>query len=242
MTREPEHARSAEALGAYVLAALPADEAADVEAHVATCQRCRDDLSELRAAADLLAASAPPVVPPPALKQRIMAVVEAEAEVLRAAGPEADRPPAARRRRLGHLFPRPAVTAAAAAAALAAGVAGGIVLVDGQDRQPSTRVLSAKLTDPRVARSARASVHLSGDEARLVVQGLPDPPPRRVYQVWFKPADAPPVPSGTTFAVRSGTVELRRGLRRGEAVLVTHEPAGGSPAPTRPPLIVATPA
>lgn len=242
MSADAEHTRCAESLGAYVLGALPPDETTEVEAHLASCQRCREDLAELRVAADLLAVSPPPIVSPPALKGRIMTVVQAEAELLRAAGPQADQPSAPKRRGLGRLFPRPAITAAAAAAALAAGVAAGVVVVGDGDRKPAGRVLAARVTDPDLARSARASVRISGDEAELVVHGLPDPPPRRVYQVWFKGQGQPPLPAGTTFAVRSGTIELRRGLRKGEAVLVTHEPVGGSTTPTRTPLIVATPA
>lgn len=236
-----EHMRTAESLGAYALGALSPPEVEEVEAHLGACARCRDDLAELRTAADLLAMAAPVLVPPPELKGRVMEAVEAEAELLEAAGPQADRPQRRQREGLRRLFPRPVFTAAAAAVAMAAGIAFGVVLAGDAGQQPAGRVLAARVTDPVLARRSRASVELSDGRARLVVQGLPEPPRQRVYQVWIKAPEGAPVP-GTTFAVRSGAIELSRGLRRGEAVLVTHEPVGGSRTPTRTPLIVAQPA
>jgi anti-sigma factor ChrR (cupin superfamily) len=43
-----------ESLGAYVLGALEPDEAAAVEAHLASCERCRDELAELSPLPSLL--------------------------------------------------------------------------------------------------------------------------------------------------------------------------------------------
>jgi len=63
----------------------------------------------------------------------------------------------------------------------------------------------------------------------------------RTYQVWLQGPGRSPVPAGSSF-MRYGTVDVRCPVHRGDRLLVTIEPAGGSPRPTRPPLIVARPA
>ena len=238
-----DHDRHAEALGAYALRALPEDEVADLRAHLDGCADCRAELASLEAVVAVLPASALPVEAPAAVKGSVMSVVEAEADLLRAAGPPADRPAAARRRRgVRGLFPRPAVTAAAAAGALALGTAIGAVVIDGdsgnQDRD--ARIVAARIADPALP-GARAEVQLEGRQATLVVRGMPPPPRSRVYQVWIKSAGASPVPAGATFSLRNGRVDIPLAVRRGQSVLVTHEPVGGSPSPTRAPIIVSRP-
>ncbi|HEY6100635.1 MAG TPA: zf-HC2 domain-containing protein, partial [Anaeromyxobacter sp.] len=84
--RADDHFEFEESAGAYVLRALGDDETRAFEAHMEGCERCRDDVARLRVAADALPASAPPVAPPPELKERIMSIVRSEAELLQAAG------------------------------------------------------------------------------------------------------------------------------------------------------------
>lgn len=87
-----------------------------------------------------------------------------------------------------------------------------------------------------------ARLRVSGARAELIVTHLPPPPGGRIYQVWLAHRAGTPVP-GTPFTVSSrGTADLglagwAPGVTR---VLVTIEPAGGSPAPTSPPVIVAS--
>jgi anti-sigma-K factor RskA len=57
MGRQLKHEEIAELLGAYALDAVDADEAALVEAHLATCPRCRDEVRDHREVASLLAYS-----------------------------------------------------------------------------------------------------------------------------------------------------------------------------------------
>lgn len=235
MSAKDRHERCAQSLGAYALGALEDDESADVQSHLSACPGCRAELAGLQRAADALATSVTPLRAPPELGRRVMAAVRAQAAEA-APGGRAARPRRAWRR----LASRPAIALAAASLVLLGAVVAGVMLTS--ERAGPERVLSARITDQAMSDVARASVHVYGDHARLMVQGLPDPPARRVYQVWLKSATGPPVAAGATFAVRSGTVEIPRPLHRGEAVLVTHEPAGGSAAPTRPPLIVSAPA
>src|SRR6185295_13640898 len=64
-----------------VLGALAEPEAAAFAAHLEDCDGCRREVAELQVVADVLPMAAPQVVPPPALKGRIMAVVDAEAQL-----------------------------------------------------------------------------------------------------------------------------------------------------------------
>jgi len=239
-----EHAEVAEALGAYVLRALPDDELAVAEAHLPSCGSCRAEVASLQTAADALPISCPPIPAPGELHDRIMAVVDAEAELLQAAGSGADRasepgPRRGRRRlpRLGALSLRPVVAASAAAVLLAVGAAGGVTLLG--DDGPQVRTLSADVLDPSLRASTSASVRLKGTHASLVVRDLPEPPAGRVYQVWVKKPGRAPAPADAQFSVRTGTIEIPHEVHPSETVLVTSEPAGGSSTPTRTPLIVA---
>src|SRR3954462_4957661 len=99
MTRGPDHERWEDAAGSYVLNALPGAERAGYEAHLETCPACRAEVSELRVTVEALPVSAPPMLPPPALKARIMAEVEREAALLASAGQPTGTQPAARKRR-----------------------------------------------------------------------------------------------------------------------------------------------
>ena len=64
----PGHGAWSDAVGAYVLGALPPEECVGFEAHMADCPACRHDVADLQVAADALPVSVPPVAPPPALR------------------------------------------------------------------------------------------------------------------------------------------------------------------------------
>ena len=88
------HAHWADSAAAYVLGALPPEEVVGFREHMAGCPDCRRAVEELRMAADALPIGVQQLAPPPALKGRIMAVVESEAQLLAASGAGADRAPA----------------------------------------------------------------------------------------------------------------------------------------------------
>jgi anti-sigma factor RsiW len=231
-----EHDRWQDAVATYVLGALPEDERAGFEAHLAGCPACREELSDLRVAAEALPVAAPPMRPPPALKARIMAEVEREAELLRSAGPAADRPPRRRFAFPRFTLPTPAVAALACAALLiglgvgawAFGSSGGHTV----DFQRSG-TLSA---------SATAELDVKGDTAVLVARGLPEPPAGHVYQVWLQRDGQAPEPTAALFTPRrDGSATASVGDVKGvDKVMVSSEPVGGSPAPTTAPILTAT--
>jgi anti-sigma-K factor RskA len=219
------HDRWADAAGAYVLGAMAPEEREAFESHLATCSTCQGDVDELRPAAAALPMASPPMLPPPELKDRIMAEVEREAALLAQAGPAADRPapgpaPRTRRRRLPPLgFWR---LAPVAAAFLIVGVLVGSQVGGG----------SKDISFDR----AGAELELDGDQATLVADNVPPPPEGRVYEVWIQPkgADAPQ-PTNALFVPRSdgsAVAAIPGGVSDGDKVMVTDEPRGGSDTPT----------
>jgi anti-sigma-K factor RskA len=227
---------------AWVLGALPDDEAAQFAGHLPECDACRAEVARLQCVADVLALAAPPAEPSPGLKARIMDVVEREAEVLAAAGPEADRPQPARkpRERQGwwsRLLGHPWILATGAAALVAVGVVTG-VLVSGSGPEQTTRPVTA------VARAQGASGELvqRGDQAELRFTNMPPPPPGRVYQAWILRGNKPePDSVFTVDHYGRGSVMLRGDPRGAKAVLITDEPAGGSMTPSVQPYVSVTP-
>lgn len=243
-----DHARWADAAGAYLLDALEEDEKGRYEAHLESCHVCREDVEFLRVASDALPASVEQFAAPPALKDRIMTVVNAEAELLRAAGPEADRTrarqPRTGDRRWWQVVPRSALALAASVLLIVGGVTGW-VLSDGDSAGGRERTVFADVNAPG-APNAQAMLVVRGDNSTLVTEKLPRPGRGRVYQVWLKRSgvDAPE-PTAALFTVRhdgTASVDVPGSLEGVEAVLVTAEPEGGSQKPTSDPVIAAVPA
>ena len=87
----------------YALGALDEEERASFEEHLATCAQCAAEVRELQEVAGLLAAAAKPVVPPPALRDRILADARAVRPIsarasAAAAAPQLDASPKAQPR------------------------------------------------------------------------------------------------------------------------------------------------
>jgi anti-sigma-K factor RskA len=224
--------------GPWVLGALAEQDARAFALHLEDCPACRREVAELQVVADVLPMAAPQVVPPPALKGRIMAVVESEAQLLRAAGPEADRPPAAApaaeraSRRFGWLGRlRPLPVAVLATALLALGVAGGVLLSEGD----------STTSHPGFGPSgAKVALVVKGQHGELDLHGMPAAPQGKIYQVWLVSGKDKPRPTHTLFSVPAdgrARVEIIESLKGTDQVLVTAEPPGGSKQPTSAPLV-----
>jgi anti-sigma-K factor RskA len=220
-----DHARWEDFAGAYVLGAMAVAEREEFEAHMTTCAICREEVEELQPAADALPMASPLMVPPPQLKDRIMAEVGREAELLGAAGAGADRPERTERRRRGSWLSGWRL-APVAAAVLIAGVLVGTSL-NGSDQ----RTISANVE----AAGSSAELHVDGDQAMLVAENLPAPPEGRVYEVWLKhEGSETPAPTNVLFTPRGdGSAEAAIPSVDGVAqVLVTDEPYGGRDTPS----------
>lgn len=222
----------------YVLRAIPDGEWEGYEAHVSRCRVCAAKVDELSFVADALLSGVPQLSAPPEIRSRIMSVVHAEAELLNAAGAMADRPLQREPlRRFGLQWLRPWPAAVLAATLLALGIGGGVLLNGGAGDDPAKSIACAQAPS-----GASCQMRVAGDNAKLVVAGLPAPPQGRIYQVWLdRDNGTAPEPTEALFSVRNGraSVDVPGDLQGVKQVLVTHEPLGGSEVPTRQPIIAA---
>ena len=235
----PKYCGKGDTAAAYVLGALPEDEAYSFELHLTGCAMCQRDVHQLASAADGLATAVPTLPAPPELGARIKRIVRAEAELLHAAGPEADRPAAKARGRWRWVGPRFAVATLAVGAAC--GLVIGALVLGGST--PGTRAISAQVLQPGVAQDASATLHVTGESGTLSVSHFPSPPAGRVYEVWKLGSGKAPRPTDALFSVNSsgnGTVAVPGSLHGVREILVTAEPLGGSLHPTRNPILEAS--
>lgn len=234
-------AEAHELTAAYALDALDRDEREAYERHLATCERCRDELAALWEATEALAVAATGPAPAPELRDRVLAAARAEPHVVV--------PLAPRRQRV-----TPVLAAAAALAAAVALVVGlwGLSLSSDLDETRAAlereRATASILADPRARTvplqegSGRLVVAQDG-RAVVVLDGLEPAPAGKTYQLWLVNLRCcPPQPAGL-FPGDAGTdvVLLDRRVEDGFAVAVTLEDAGGVEAPTSDPVAASEP-
>lgn len=211
--------------------------------------------------AALLADGVPPVAPPPALRDALLARIAVTPQNLGHDAAPADEPPAVSDQ--GDPAPAPEAAAAEPARrprrllfALAAclvlivglGVAASVVIP--QLLRPAAVVALDKIENaPDAAQKTvslpsggHATAHWSASigSAVLVSDGLQPLDAKQTYELWFVRGDGPV--SAGVFAAEQGTTtaQLSGNMHAGDAIAVTVEPAGGSPTgkPTSQPIIV----
>ena len=238
MSERADHTRYEDDLAAYLLDALPGEEARDVERHIAGCPRCQERARWLQASVEVLPTSVEQLEPPPQLRERLMATVRAEAAAAaapqRAPGDDHRMGASEGRGWLGRLFalPRPALALGALLLALAAGALGYAAGTGGDGDQSTT--VQAEVAPP----GARATLVRDGDQGTLHVSGLPQHR-NRIYEVWL--ARGKQVrPAGLFQVDRSGrgAAAITGGLSDADQVMVSLEPPGGSAQPTSDPLVI----
>ena len=210
-------------IGAYLLGALPDDEAAAFERHLESCEQCREELAELTVAAEALPRAVEPVEPPARLKRELMRTVRAESSR------------SARRFRWRRPSFAPALAMSAAAVIAAIAIAAVALSTSGN----SARIVSARVTIP----GARAELVVPpgrGSGATLRVSGFPQPPRGDIYELWVQRGGK--VAPAALFSVTrdgNGAAAVGRSLSGVTAVMVTREVAEGVSSPTRPPIVFA---
>ena len=233
---------------AYVLGALTGEELERFSTHLEGCEACREEVTRLQVAADALPLAAPQLSAPPELKQRIMSAVgggTAERDAPHAGAAPADlaEPRVRRAREAQHAARRSTRrsprrwTVGAAGALAAAAIVLAVVALAGSGGGESSRVVRAQV----LAHGASASLRVRGRRAELLVNGMPQVPAKRTYQVWVQRGGAPQ-PTDALFSVSGSggaTVAVPGSIAGVKAVLVTAEPLGGSRTPTSAPVIVA---
>lgn len=214
MTRPLPHTEIQNLLGAFALDAVDEDEATTIEAHLATCPRCRDEVRDHREVASLLAYAGSPA--PDGLWERLAASLDeappaSEAPALGSVR-QISQPAAARTgrsRSSSRRRPAARVAAAVVAAGMLAGLGtiGGVQLQsafnkqDGPSSFPSEEAVRSRrleeATAALLAPDAR-TVHLLTPEKApiadavvrddgtgyLIGKGAPVLPDGRTYQLW----------------------------------------------------------
>ncbi|MEV5548478.1 anti-sigma factor [Streptomyces sp. NPDC052309] len=224
-------------VGAYVLHALPADEEAAFENHLAGCTSCRLEAEQLSGAAVRLGASETSA-PPADLRRRVLDRIGTVRQ-------DRPGPVASRRRRERRLWP--ALAASLAAAAALGGVAWWQSSEADTAREQSALALAetgrladvltapdATITTSKLEYGGNAAVVASRgqDRSAFIASQLPPLAGDRVYELWYadsgwyRPAGLLPATGGRQSRVLDGR------LSGATAVCITVEPAGGSPRPT----------
>lgn len=236
--------QAADLLPAYVLDALDDDERLLVDEELAASEALRDQYRRYQSTVDVLAAPTPLTVPPPALRDRVLALAGAEHEPVSIA----DRRSRMTRLALG--------LAAALILALAGVVAGLWAELNERDNQiasfqSASNRSSIDFSQPLVWTSLSAAGMPGtgyfcrtedGSVGWIVVEGMPVTT-GHVYQLWLVDDDR--IESAGMFVTDAegrgfGVVRASIPVTGFEQLWITTEPPGGSPAPTGDPHVSVT--
>jgi anti-sigma-K factor RskA len=253
--------------GAYAMDALAAPDRAAFERHLTGCEDCAQEIASLREATARLAAATAVTPPPGFKERVLAAAAvtrqQAPAEgaaAAPAAGTPATGTPAAAHGLLDRLrwiarqgWPVRLAAAAGAlltvlvlGAAVAFGLANGSMRQQLDQAQSSSQQIAAVLTAQDAVMRSKAV--LGGGTATIVMShsrhalvftaaGLRALPSSRTYELWLvgpagaRPVGTLPAGSGTTGPV------IASGLRPGDHLVLTAEPAGGSSRPDMPMML-----
>jgi len=224
-------------LAGYALGALEPEEAAEVEAHLADCERCQAHLRWLEPAVAVLPESVERQEPPKRVRENVMAEVRADAKRAQAESAESE----GFRLRDGWLGKlrssaygwKPAV-ALATLALLVVAFAGYEIGSNGGESGGSEAPIARSGQAPGVV----AEMIPEGEGGKLKLTNVEQVPDDRVLEAWVQregEVEAVPdlfVPNHEGRA--STTIEDMDGV---EIVMVTHEPEGGSATPTSDPIV-----
>ncbi len=224
--------------GAFAVDALDDLERARFERHLVECPDCAAEVSSLREAAAMLAASVE-TGPTPALRSRVLS----EIKTIRPLPPEAPVQEVARR--TARWFPK-VVAAAAAAVLLATGV--GVSAWHPWSQTQTAQVsVASRVMDAPDARNQTVSLDNGGtatlwhsksvDRTVLVTKNMPATPKGKAYELWFQAKNFTMSPAGMMEGgAQTYVLHGRTGSAR--AVGITVEPAGGSRHPSSAPIVM----
>jgi anti-sigma-K factor RskA len=235
--------------GSYALDALSDDEQADFEKHLARCPSCTEEVRGLRETAARLA-MATAVTPPPEMRTRVLAAVPQIRQL-----PPTGRSRPARGDRTGTRR-LSAARAGVTAGILALAAAVAFLLVTQvstsrqlQQAQASNRAIAAVLAAPdariesvpaSVGGTVNAVMSARDREAVVTTADIPSLPETRVYQLWVITASGAAKSAGLLAVTSSGSAApvLASGVKPGDQLGITVEPAGGTAQPTTTPVVL----
>ena len=218
-----------EEAAAGALRALPPEEEAQVDEHIAQCSPCRHVLDEAEDTAHLLTLIVQPAPPPRHCKVRVMERIEREEFLQR---------PARRR------WQTPGWTGWAVAGTLALALMPWNMYL--QRQVANARMVQAMMVaDPQpsrlkpqgsAAKSATGRMYMdpTTNRAVLVIENLQPPPAGKVYQVWVANEERQQPMETFKVAHRVEQVVMRASepLTKFKWVMITMENAGGSTHPS----------
>jgi len=247
-----EHEQYADDLALYALGALPAEDRARIEAHLATCAACRLELEQLRGDTALLALSTAGPRPPQRSRQRLLDAVAREPRVPRLAQTQP------RRSWWGALGW--AATAAVIIFALslwrensalkaALSSAASQSAHNARDLEELRRI-AAPIIAPEAQHvtlvSAKTPPQPQGKAFYLrnrsslvfLANNMPPLPPQKAYELWLIPTSGAPIPAGTFKPDAHGSASvvnppLPAGVEA-KAFAITVENESGATTPTMP--------
>jgi anti-sigma-K factor RskA len=222
-------------LALYALDALEGDEVEEVEAHLAVCASCRQELAAHEEALGALVEDGPP----PALWDAVQSQIRGEAAPMNGTPLHPVGPAPAHQAQSDHrrgMRRRLALLAAAAAVVAVVGVGVGTQLDNDGNGSGTVAGVStdgptvAVLADAHGADVARVVTNDDGDV--LVLEELPPLSTERAYQLWSiggpRPVSLGLLGNGDDEAVRISVPAATANLA------ISEEPAGGSTTPTGP--------
>jgi anti-sigma-K factor RskA len=232
--------------GSYALDALTGAERAEFEQHLDQCPSCAEEVRGLRETASRLA-MATAVTPPPEMRQRVLAAASVTRQLPPTGRGALPRPGGWRR-------PLSRAGLTAGILALAAAVVFLLVTQLSTNRQlqqarqdnsaiavvlaaPDARIESMPAT---AGGTVTAVMSLRQAEAVVTTSALPALPGTRVYQLWVMTSAGAAKSAGLLTVTSSGstTPALAAGVRPGDRLGITVEPAGGTAQPTTTPVVV----
>jgi anti-sigma factor RsiW len=227
-----------ELTAAYALDALDPEERATYEAHLAQCERCREELASLGETATALAFGVTSPAPPERLRSHILAAAAAERENV---------VPLPMRR---PWLVRATVAAASVAACAAVGLGVWASTLSHSLDRARTASARAEMTAQVLADANSQKIDLKGGNGMLavdpsgrgvlVVHGLAAAPAGRIYEAWVIPPGSAPRKAGLFSSNGSMTmVPLAENVPKGAIVAATVERSGGVDKPTQTPLFSA---
>jgi anti-sigma-K factor RskA len=208
-----------ELIAAHALHALDDADQRQVDAHLATCERCRAQLSEMEGVAAAMAYAAPAAEPPPELRARLLEEI-GPTVVSSAREPEGER--AAR----WSWWPRFSMVAVPALAAAVIGLALWNVSLR-NDHPPGIHSVA---TVDNVG-----SVVSYGSGQATLVGNLKPAPQGHTYEAWVIPGGQTVPQAAGTFGGGSGiSFTLTRHASPGDTIVITLEPGTGGASPKGP--------
>lgn len=239
--------------GAYAVDALPNDEREVFEHHLVVCDACAQEVAELQATASRLGAASHEV-PPPELRTRVMAEIDATRQERPTGLADAPDELGAHRGRASRLRAGWITNlAVAAAAVLVVAVAGlSVTITNLNDRVAQVETASSQMTDVLAAADATVVSVESPDgglgrlvasptrgEALFVADSMASAPHEHTYELWvINEQGATPAGLFDTDDRGRATRMMTGDFANAAAIGVTIEPSGGSPEPTTEPVMV----